>query len=298
MNKKLLLILIMALLIAAFPCISFAAQVQDEIGRKLAVLSSPRRIVSLAPGITETLYALNLGDKIVGVTNFCNWPAEAKQKPKVGGFINPSIETIVSLQPDLIIATADGNKQNIVRQLEKIGLTVYVTNPTDINGIMTSIRHLGEITSAERTAAELISTLKKRLNNLATQTRGEIKPRIFFQIGFDPVITVGRGTLISETIELAGGINIAGSSTARYPRYSTEGIMAASPDVVLFAPMASDKEFVAAKNFWRKFPEIPAVKNNRIYPIDTDLIGRASPRIIDAIERMALIFHPGIKIGK
>ena len=119
-----------------------------------------------------------------------------------------------------------------------------------------------------------------------------------FQIGLEPLITIGGRTLINEVIQRAGGINIASLDTARYPRYSPEGIMAGSPDIILFAPMANDKEFTAVKNFWQKFEGVPAVKNNRIYPIDTDLISRASPRIIDAIETMALIFHPDIKITK
>jgi iron complex transport system substrate-binding protein len=296
MNKILLKIFIFALLIFSCSRISVAAEVQDEIGRKLSIKKSPERIVSLAPGITEILYALNLEDKIVGVTSFCNWPARARQKPQVGGFINPSVETIVSLKPDLIIATADGNRRDTVRQLERIGLTVYVTNPSDMEGILTGILHLGKITAAEKEAKILVGGLKKRLHNIAAQTRGKNKPRIFFQIGLDPVITAGGGTLISETITLAGGSNIAGADSARYPRYSSESIMAGSPDIILFAPMTGDKEFAAVKNFWRKFPGIPAVKNNKIYPIETDLISRASPRIINAIEKMAFIFHPTIRI--
>ena len=296
MIKRSLTIVILTLFIASFACVSFAREVKDEIGRKLAISNNPRRIVSLAPGLTETLYALNLGDKIAGVTSFCNWPAEAKQKPQIGGFINPSIEKIISLQPDLIIATADGNRKDTVQQLERVGLVVYVTNPSDIKGIFTSILHIGEITSAEKNARELVGRFQKRLNNVTKQTQGKIKPRIFFQIGLDPVITSGKGTLINETIELAGGINIAGHDTARYPRYSAEGIMAGFPDIILFAPMANDREFAAVKNFWQKFQEIPAVKNNQIYPVETDLISRASPRIIDAIEQMTLIFHPEFKI--
>ena len=110
------------------------------------------------------------------------------------------------------------------------------------------------------------------------------------------LVTAGKGTLINEVIERAGGVNVAGHDTARYPRYSAEGIMGASPEIILFAPMVNDKEFAAVKRFWQEFGGIPAVKNNRIYPIDTDLISRASPRIVDAIEKMALIFHPEIKI--
>lgn len=296
MNKKFLEIFIFALLILSFSRLSFAAEVTDEIGRKLTIKKSPERIISLAPGITEILYALNLEDNIVGVTSFCDWPAQARRKPQVGGFINPSVETIVFLKPDLILATADGNRRDTVRQLERIGLTVYVTNPSDIGGILTGILHLGEITSAQKTAQALVVGMKKRLHNIAAQTRGKNKPRIFFQIGLDPVITAGGGTLISEAISLAGGINIAGADSTHYPRYSAESIIAGSPDIILFAPMTGDREFAAVKNFWRKFPEIPAVKNNKIYPLETDLISRASPRIIDAIEKMALIFHPAIKI--
>ncbi len=280
------------------PCISFADQVTDETGRGVNISPNPQRIISLAPGITETLYALGLAHKIVGVTSFCNWPPSARQKQRIGGFINPSIEQIVSLKPDLIIATADGNRPDTVRQLERIGLPVYVTNPSDTNGILKSISHLGEITARKNAAAILVRQLQKRINNIETQIRHKSKPRVFFQIGLEPLITIGGKTLINEVIGRAGGINIASSDTASYPRYSPEGIIAGAPDIILFAPMANDKEFIAVKKFWRQFEEVPAVKNNRLHPIDTDIIGRASPRIVDAIETMALIFHPEIKIGR
>lgn len=296
MKKNFLSIVIVFLIFIFAPAESFPVRVQDEIGRILNISSSPQRIISLAPGITEILCALNLADKIVGVTSFCDWPDAARLKPRVGGFVNPSVETIVSLQPDLIIATADGNRQETVRQLEKIGLTVYVINPSDVKGILAGIRRLGEITGREKAAFELIQGLKARLDKIAAQTRGKDKPRVFFQIGIDPIITVGSKTLINEAIELAGGANTSSRSNVRYPRYSAESIISAAPEIVLFAPMSGDREFTAVKNFWRKFPDVPAVKNNRLFPIETDLIGRASPRIIEAIEQMALIFHPEIKI--
>lgn len=274
---------------------SFSREVTDEIGRKVNIQQFPRRIISLAPGITETLYTLNLDDNIAGVTTFCDWPASARKKPQIGGFTNPSIEKIVSLKPDLILATADGNRKDTVRQLERIGLPVYVINPSNTNGILKSILHIGEITHRVKEAMALTGKLQKRLNNIATQTKLKSKPRVFFQIGLDPIITVGSGTLINEVIERAGGINVAGLDTARYPRYSAEGIVAGAPDIILFAPMAGDKEFTAVKSFWKKLGAIPAVKNDTFYHIDTDLISRASPRIVDAIEIMALIFHPEIK---
>jgi iron complex transport system substrate-binding protein len=294
-NKTLTLFLTV-LLVMFCSDTSCARMVIDEIGRSVNITPAPQRIVSLAPGITETLYALGLDDKIAGVTTFCDWPAAARTRPRIGGFTNPSIEKIVSLKPDLIIATADGNRKDTVLQLERLELSVYVTNPSDTNGILRSILHIGEITNREKDAGILVEKLQKRLNNITVQISHKKKPRVFFQIGLEPVVTAGKGTLINEVIERAGGVNIAGHDVARYPRYSAEGIMGASPEIILFAPMINDKEFTMVKSFWQKFEGIPAVKNNKIYPIKTDLISRASPRIVDAIEKMALIFHPEIKI--
>jgi iron complex transport system substrate-binding protein len=273
-----------------------AVVVPDEIGRRVNVSPSPQRIVSLAPGITETLYLLGLKDKIVGVTTFCNWPADALKKTRIGGFTNPSVEKIMSLKPDLIIATADGNRKDIVQQLERLGLTVYVINPSDTEKILTSILRIGAVTGRQEIAKKMVAGLRARLKRVEAYTAGRPKPRVFFQIGLEPLITAGGKTLVGEAIVHAGGVNIAAQDTARYPRYSAEGVLAGAPDVILFAPMAQDREFVAVKNFWRRFPEIPAVKNKRIYPINTDLISRASPRLFDAIEEIARLLHPGIKI--
>lgn len=274
---------------------SWARTVTDETRRVVNISEIPKRIVSLAPGITETLYALGLDDKIVGVTTFCDWPAAARAKPRIGGFTNPSIEKIIALKPDLILATADGNRKDTVQQLEKLGLPVYVTNPSDTHGVLRSILHIGEITNQEKDAGILVDQLQKRLNHITEQTHHKHKPRVFFQIGLEPIVTAGRGTLINEVIERAGGVNVAGRDIANYPRYSAEGIIGASPDIIVFAPMINDNKFEAVKKFWQKFGEVPAVKNNKIYPIDANLINRASPRIIDAVEIMAVFFHPDIK---
>lgn len=294
-NKKFLIVLWTAIFTVFHAHISCARMVTDEIGRNINIVPTPQRIVSLAPGLTEILYALGLDEKIAGVTSYCNWPKQALKKPKIGGFTNPSVEKIVSLKPDLIIVTADGNRKDIMQKLERVGLSVYVTNPSDTAGILKSILDIGEITNRQKEARRLVNQLQKRLNYIEVQVRLKSKPKVFFQIGLEPVITVGKGTLINETIERAGGINVAGHDTARYPRYSAEGIMQASPEIVLFAPMANDREFTAVKKFWQELKGVPAVKNNKIYPVNTDLIGRASPRIVDAIEQMALIFHPEIK---
>ncbi|MDD3250610.1 MAG: cobalamin-binding protein [Smithellaceae bacterium] len=271
---------------------SFASAVTDETGRRVQVRPVPQRIVSLAPGISETLYALGLEDRIVGVTTFCDWPPAVQAKTKIGGFTNPSIEKIVSLRPDLILATADGNRKETVRQLEKLGLPVYVTNPTSTSGVLKSIGHIGAITGREKEAAALVEKLRQKLRSVAVRTRGKKKPHVFFQLGMEPMITAGGGTLIHEVIERAGGVNVAGNDVANYPRYSAEGIISASPDIIVFAPMVNDKTFEAVYKFWRAFGEVPAVKNGKIYPIDANLINRASPRIFDAVEILSFRFHP------
>lgn len=290
------LIISFAFVLAAF-CVNeaFARTATDDIGRTVNTVAVPRRIISLAPGITETLYALGLADNIAGVTSFCDWPAAARNKQKIGGFTNPSIEKIVSLKPDLIIATADGNRRDTVLQLEKLGLSVYVVNPADTKGVLRNILQIGKITNREEEAVKLADRLQKRLDNITRQIRNKKKPRVFFQLGREPLYTAGKKTLINEVIERAGGVNVAGLDTARYPVYSKEGVIAASPEIIIFAPMQNGEKITAVQKYWRKLGEIPAVRNNKIYPIDADSINRASPRIFDAIEAMALLFHPDIK---
>jgi len=286
----------LAALALLFPARSLSREITDEIGRTVHLRPEARRIVSLAPGITETLYLLGLEDRIVGVTTFCDWPAAAAQKEKVGGFVNPSVEKIVSLNPDLVLATADGNRRETVRQLEKLRLSVYVINPTDIRGILESIVHIGELTGKKQQAEKLSARLKQRLDRIEAQIKGEKRPRVFFQIGEEPIISVGPKTMIHEAIERAGGINAVGHSAARYPRFSVEGIAAVNPDIILWAPMRGGKETQPPQFFQNKLQTVKAVQQGKIYAVDADLICRASPRAIDAIEQMAELFHPQIRI--
>ncbi|MHB8138464.1 MAG: cobalamin-binding protein [Smithellaceae bacterium] len=295
-THRTLILFLTVVLTIIYADLSYARTVTDETGRLVTISETPQRIVSLAPGITETLYALGLADQIVGVTTYCDWPVAVRLKPKIGGFTNPSIEKIVALKPDLILATADGNRKDTVQHLERLGLQVYVTNPSDTRGVLKSILHIGEITNRKSSAAKLVEKLQWRSDMITKQIRNKKKPRVFFQLGLEPMITAGPKTLIHEVIERAGGINIASQAIASYPRYSAEGIISAAPEIIVFAPMVNDKKFTAVKRFWKHFEEVPAVKNHRIYPIDANLINRASPRIFDAVEILAFMFHPDIKM--
>lgn len=267
----------------------------DALGRKVNIISRPQRIVSLAPGITETLYALGLDGEIAGVTNYCTYPEAARLKPRIGGFTNISVEKILALNPDLVIGTADGNRPETVAQLESLGVPVYVTNPKTLEDIISLVLRIGMITGKEKIARRLTADLQNRVKQLTARVAAQQKYRVFFQVGGEPLITVGRDTLHNQLIHLAGGINIAGGEKTLYPHYSVEEVVAQQPDVILFSSMKYAEDVTKIWGQWRNWPHIPAVRDNRLYVIDTDLIDRASPRIVDGLEAMVKAVHPEMK---
>ncbi len=275
-----------------FPSIVHSRVYIDESGRKVNITPYPKRIVSLAPSITETLFALGLDKEIVGVTMFCNYPEAVRSKPKVGGFINISLERVVSLSPDLIIGTSDGNRRETVLQFERIGLPVYIVNPVSLEDIFKMVLDIGRITGKEDTAKKLIFNLRRRVESVVLKTSQAKKPRVFFLLSTDPMITVSRDTLHDKLITLAGGVNVAGRDTIKYPRYSIEEVMVKQPDVIIITSMKKEDNFVQLRNKWNEWKNIPAVRNNRIYIIDTDLITRSSPRIVDGLEELVKTIHP------
>ncbi|MFA4915648.1 MAG: cobalamin-binding protein [Syntrophales bacterium] len=262
------------------------------MGRKVNVTPHPKRIVSLAPSITETLFALGLGKEVAGVTTFCNYPEGVVSKPKVGSFTNVSLERVASLRPDLIIGTADGNSQETIEQIEKIGFSVYIVNPVSLEEIFKMVLDIGMITGREKTAKELIADLQRRVKDVVLKTGHTKKPRVFLLLGTDPMVTAGRNTINDKLITLAGGLNIAGGDEVRYPLYSMEEVVVKQPDVIILTSMLKENNFAQHINKWNKWNNIPAVRDNRIHFIDADLITRSSPRIVDGLEELVKIIHP------
>jgi iron complex transport system substrate-binding protein len=290
--------LFLIMLVILFSQGVYAGLYIDETGREVNIPPSPKRIVSLAPSITETLFALGLGEEIVGVTTFSDYPEAAKSKPRVGSFVNISLERVVSLNPDLIIGTADGNKKETIEQLERIGFPVYMINPASLEEIFEMILDIGSITGKDNIATGLVRTLRERVSTVVSQTTSFKKPKVFFQIGIDPIVTVGRDTLHNKLIELGGGINISGGQTAKYPRYSIEEIIIRKPEIIIVSSMKRGEDFDRIRDTWKRWKNIPAVKNNRIYIFDTDLTDHPSHRIVDGLEAMARIIHPEVSFGK
>jgi iron complex transport system substrate-binding protein len=268
----------------------------DEVGRRVKVPAHPNRIVSLSPSITEILFSLGLEEQIVGVSNHSDFPPEAVSKPRVGSYINPSVERTISLNPDLIVATAAGNPKEFVERMEGLGLSIYTVYPKDFDGILRSIWHIAEITGRQQWAVQIIEDMKGRKERIFHLTSDQNRPKVFLQIGMEPLITVGRGSFADNVISLAGGRNIAGGESIKYPRYSIEEVLVKAPDVIIITSMDPKGDTRELTERWNRWTTIPAVRARRVFVIDSDLIDLPSPRIIDGLEVMAGILHP--EVGK
>ncbi len=282
------------LLIILWPLVSSGSNVKfkDEVGREVLVPFPPKRIISLAPNITEILFDLGLDEEIVGVSIHCNFPEKAKTRPRVGSYISLDYEKIISLKPDLVIATGVGNTREMVDRLQKWGFPTYVIFPKNLDGILLSIDHIGQIVARREEALKIIQDMKRRRAKIINLTQSVPRPRVFLQIGETPIVTVGKGSFADDLIRLAGGENVAGDEKKMYPRFGMEEILKRAPEVIVISSMNPSADYGKILQDWSRWKTIPAVKNGRIHLIDSDLIDRPSPRIIDGLEELARFFHP------
>jgi iron complex transport system substrate-binding protein len=210
----------------------------------------------------------------------------------VGSYVNLNIEKIVSLKPDLIIGTYGGNPKATVLRLEQLGFPVYVTRTETAAEMLSMIEDIGAITYTSQKAGVLANTLRERIDAVISKVKNAHHPLVFLEINAKPLITTGAGSFQHEVITLAGGRNLAADSTARYPQYSIEDVVKKGPDIILISTMDRAGLFEKQKARWMRWENIPAVRNNRIHFIDSDLVDRASPRIVDGLEEMARLIHP------
>ena len=288
------LILIFCLPIVLATSISYSATQTfiDEVGREVTFPFPPKRIVSLAPNITEILFSLGLDEEIVGVSTHCNFPAMARSKVRVGSYIRLDFEKIASLHPDVIIATGAGNTRDMVDRLEKLGFQTYVIYPKNFRDILQSIAHIGQVVNREKEAQAIIEGMRKRSGRVIELTKGLPRPKVFIQIGDVPIVTVGKGSFADDLIRLAGGENIAGKEKEVYPRLGMEEILKRSPEVIVISSMSPTGNYQKVLQEWTRWKTIPAVKNGRLHLIDSDLLDRPSPRIVDGLEELARVLHP------
>lgn len=284
------LALIAAILGLAAPAL--AAPVRDMTGREVEVSRTVTRVVSLAPSLTEILFALGAGDMIVGVTDFCDYPPAAAVKPKVGTVLAPNPEVILALEPDLVLATTDGNRQETVLLLERLGLPTFVVRPEGMEGIYASIRSVGRLLGRPTRASALVEVMRSRVAWVARQVRGRPRVRVLYVLWPDPLITAGRGSVIDALIAVAGGENVAGGIALRYPRLGLEEVLRVDPQVILLAGMGSRPLRPEAVRGWEGWQVFSAVQAGKVRSLDGDLLHRPGPRIVEGLEAMARALHP------
>jgi len=269
-----------------------AKTVEDQLGRTVAVPDNPQRIVSLAPSITEIVFALNRGSLLKGITQFSNHPKEAKTISQVGSYVNLNLEKIIALKPDLCIAIKDGNPKAVVMRLELLKIPVYAVDPRDLESVMETFLEIGRLINASEKAAVVVQQMRGRITNVRalTGTTNDV-PKVFYQIGITPIVSAGTNTFIHELIEMAGGRNLA-KGPVPYPRSSKEKVVSLMPDVFIITSMAGEDVHEKARAQWQQWNHVPAVKNNRIHFVNSNVFDRPGPRLVDGLEILVKIIHP------
>jgi len=266
----------------------------DAMQRQVAVPKNTKRIISMAPNVTEMLFAIGLDDKIVGVTTYCDYPDAARDKPKIGGYSDPNMEAILSLKPDLIVTAPDGYSKERVEKLDEIGIPVFVVNPKKVDDVLETMLTLGKVTGKIEAAKQIVDQLSKRVEMVREEVSlipPEKRLKVFYEIGRDPLFTVGPGTFLDNLITEAGGVNIAADAGSEWAQYSVEAVIAKKPDIIITAlhtPSGTDSE--SSKSIWQKYKTIPAAQNGRIYELDPNILLRPGPRIVDGMEELYGLF--------
>ncbi|MFH1103261.1 MAG: cobalamin-binding protein [Pseudomonadota bacterium] len=269
-----------------------AKEVLDQLGRRIIVPDRPRRVIAMAPSVTEIIFAVGAEDRLKGVTQYSNYPSPAAKLPRVGSYIQLDIEKIVALNPDLCIAVKDGNPREVIERLERLNIPSYAVDPRNLESLMTTILEIADLMNVSGKGKLLVQGLRNRIEKVRSGLSGTTdRPSVFFQIGISPIVSAGTDTFIHELILLAGGKNLA-QGPAPYPRFSTEQVLSLSPEVFIITSMTRGESFERIKAEWSRWSRMPAVKNNRIHLVDSDIVDRASPRLVDGLELLAGLIHP------
>jgi len=284
-------------MIMVFPLISLEAPsvaktITDQLGRSVTVPDKPQRVVSLAPSITEIVFALDQGHRLKGVTTYSDYPTEAFKLPKVGSYVHLDLEKIVALKPDLCIAIKDGNPRVVAQRLESLKIPVYAVDPNNLKTIMNTVLEIGALLNAKDRADQLVQNMDLRIHKVKSLVaKATHRPKVFFQIGVSPIVSVGTHTFIHELIIIAGGSNLA-AGPIPYPRFSREKVLSLSPEILIITSMARSAVFEKVKAEWEKWPNMPAVRNQRIYLEDSNFFDRPTPRLVDGLELLIRLIHP------
>lgn len=275
--------LLASLILAPAARADFPIEMKDDRGVAVRLGSEPRRIVSLAPSLTEVVFLLGQEEKLVGVTRHCNYPPRAQAFPKIGGIADPDLERIVAASPDLVLCTTDGNPRDKVRSLEEMGIPCFAVAPQDLEGIFATIERIGTLLGVPQVAWREANALRSRAANVARRMPGAT-PNVLFVVSTSPIMAAGQGTFMDELVRLAGGRNAAAGFSGRYPRLSVEDLVAARPDIIFIAAMAGVERFPPEVTRWK---EVPAFRDGGVVSLDGDLVTRPGPRMVTALEEVS-----------
>lgn len=263
----------------------------DDAGRKLYVAKAPSRVVSLAPSITEMLFALGLDEQIVGVTEFCDFPAAAATKPKVG-YANPNLESLLALRPDMVVAPREFSRANILAKLDELKVPVFLIDATSLENIFSHIHQLGRIFDRSTAAHAVTLAMRRRMTEISSLVEPLPRRRVLYVLNSRPLITVGPGSYIHQMIGLAGGINIASDASAPYPRLEMETVLKANPEVIIFPMGSAETVPRSEQQEWHRWTTLSAVQQNHLREVSANALNRPGPRVMEGLEQLAKVIHP------
>jgi ABC-type Fe3+-hydroxamate transport system substrate-binding protein len=261
----------------------------DESGRKVTVPDHPHRVVCLLPSVTDTVFALGSGDDVVAVSDYTTSPPAALKKPSIGSLVKPSIETILSFHPDLVLGTEIPGSAETATQLEAVGIPVYLVDPRGLAGILQSVESIGQALNRGQQAAALNASLERRIEAVKARTAGKPAPRVLVPIWYDPIITIGKHAFITEILETAGAKSVTDDLTPDWPQISLETVITRAPDSLLL--IRGGKIDISVLQKRPGWSSLPAIQTGKVYYVNSG-IQEPSPVAIDALEELAKEFHP------
>ena len=268
----------------------FSREVTDDAGRRVSLPARVDRVVSLAPNLTEIVFAIGAGDRLVGRTTYCNYPPEAKAVTEVGDTLHPSLERIISLKPQVVLISTASQLEVFTQQLQHQNIAVFVTDPHDLEGVFRSIDQIGQILEHTEQAQLLIQKLRDRATAVEQAVKQKPPVRVFYQLSAEPLYTAGHDAFVTDLIRRAGGISVTADVPGAWPKYSNESALAANPEAIILptgGSMGAGNSVVT-----EALRQSPAVLEGRVYKINDDHLVRPGPRAIDGLEAMAKAFHP------
>jgi ABC-type Fe3+-hydroxamate transport system substrate-binding protein len=285
--------MIRALLLLVLLLAAVAAQasrvVTDETGRTVTVPDHPHRVVCLVPSITDTVFALGSGDDVVAVSDYTKYPPAALKKPSIGSLVKPSIETILSFHPDLVLGTSIPGSTETANQLQTVGVPVYLVDPHGLAGILRSVGSVGEALNRVPQATALNASLSKRIETVRAHSAGKPAPRVLVPVWYDPIITIGKKAFISEIVETAGAKSVTDDLLPDWPEVSMETVITRAPEALLL--IRGGKLSVEMLRKQPGWSSLPAIQAGKVYFVDSG-IQEPSPVAIDALEELSREFHP------